>query len=117
MRITGLMILMVLSITSVHAQQSLKGVWQTGIDNTKVETYQKEGAWFGKIISSDNPKAIPGTDILRNFKKKGDSWQGQLFAMKKNKLVDAVISPGDNRLLIKVSVGFFTKNLQWLRVL
>jgi len=116
MRITGFILLMILSSTSIFAQQSLNGVWQTGVDNTKVETYQKNGAWFGKIISSDNSKAKTGTDILRNFKKNGDSWEGQLYAIKKDKLVNAVIKPTESKLLIKVSVGFFTKNLEWLRV-
>jgi hypothetical protein len=116
MRIAGFILLMMLSSTSLFAQQSLDGVWQTGVDNTKIETYRKDGAWFGKIISSDNPRAKTGTDILRNFKKNGDLWEGQLYAIKKDKLVNAIITPTENKLLIKVSVGFFTKNLEWLKV-
>ncbi len=107
---------MILSSTSIFAQKSLDGVWQTGVDNTKIETYQKDGAMFGKIISSDNPKAKTGTDILRNFKKNGDSWEGQLYAVKRDKLVNAIIIPTQNKLLIKLSVGFFSKNLEWLKV-
>jgi len=39
-----------------------KGIWFSGEENTKIKTYQKEGAWFGKIVSSDNPKAITVKD-------------------------------------------------------
>jgi hypothetical protein len=115
MKIFCFILLMLASAACVFAQQSLEGVWQTGEDNTKIETYQKDGEWFGKIISTDNPKAKAkiGTDILRNFKKNGDFWEGKLYSLKKKKLVDAVITPGKNKLIIEATVGFFTKEIEW----
>ena len=100
-------------ITSISAQDFPKGIWLTGEENTKIETYQKEGAWFGKIVSSDNPKAKIGKDILQAFKLKDGQWQGKLFAAKRGKILDAIIEPTQQVLNIKVSAGFFSKELAW----
>lgn len=101
--------------TSLFAQQFLEGVWQTGEDNTKIETYYKDGAWFGKIISSDNPKAEIGRDILRNLKKKGDLWEGDYYKLDRDKKMKVVVKPTENKLLLEVSIAIFTKELEWLR--
>ena len=111
------MLFMILSTTSVFSQyNSLEGKWQTGVDNTVIETYQKDGAWFGKIVSSDNAKAKIGADILKDFKEDGDTWKGQLYAAKKGKFLDAVITPAKDKLLIEVSSGMFSKSLEWVKV-
>ena len=100
-------------ITSLSAQEFPKGIWLTGEEGTKIETYQKEGAWYGKIVSSDNPKAKIGKDILQEFKLKDGQWQGKLFAAKRGKILDAIIEPTQGVLNIKVSAGFFSKELAW----
>ena len=102
-------------LTSLTAQDFPKGIWLTGEENTKIETYQKEGAWYGKIVSSDNPKAKIGKDILRDFKAKDGEWKGKLFAAKRGKILNAVIEPNEEVLTITVSAGFFTKTLAWKR--
>ena len=100
-------------LTSLTAQDFEVSIWLTGDENTKIETYQKEGAWYGKIVSSDNPKAKIGNDILRAFKKEDGKWSGKLFAAKRGKILDAVIEPQKEALNITVSAGFFTKSLVW----
>lgn len=99
----------------MHAQESIEGQWNTGEDNTIVETYQKDGAWFGKIISSDNPKAKIGTEILREFQFKNDAWRGKIFAARRGKIMDAVIDPTKDILEITVSAGLIRKTLEWSR--
>ena len=107
-------ILFALFITlGLSAQDFPKGVWLTSEENTKIETYEKEGAWYGKIVSSDNPKAKIGKDILRGFKKENGQWNGKLFTAKRGKILDAVIEPQKEALNITVSAGFFTKSLVW----
>lgn len=103
-------------ILALSAQDSLEGIWLAGEDNTKIETYQKDGAWFGKIVSSDNPNAKIGTNILRDFKKDRDEWKGKIFAAKRGKILDAIIEPTKNILTITVSAGFFSKDLEWKRI-
>ena len=102
-------------ISSLAAQDFPKGIWLTGEENTKIETYEKEGAWYGKIVASDNLKAKIGKDILRDFKEEDGHWKGKLFAAKRGKIVDAVIEPNEEVLTITVSAGFFTKTLEWKR--
>ena len=118
MKLTFFVLLAIISASSVFAQNSnsIEGKWQTGVDNTVIETYEKDGAWYGKIISSDNPKASIGFDILRDFKVEGDSWKGQIYAVKKGKLLDAEINPAKDKLMIKVSSGLFSKDLEWPEV-
>ena len=113
--LTSILLFIIFFISLLSAQDFPKGIWLTGEENTKIETYQKEGAWYGKIVSSDNPKAKIGKDILREFKEKDGQWEGKLFAAKRGKILDAVIAPSKEILNITVSAGFFTKTLEWKR--
>ena len=102
-------------VTFSSAQSTLEGTWQTAKDNTLIETYQKDGAWYGKVISSDNPKAKIGNDILKEFKQVDGQWKGKLFAAKRNRLVDAIIEPTEDELSITISAGFSSRTLVWKR--
>ncbi len=102
-------------IVSLSAQDFQKGIWLTNKGNTKIETYQKEGAWYGKVIASENPKAQIGTNILRGFKKVDGQWKGQLFVARRGRLVDAVIEPTEDELSITISAGFSSRTLVWKR--
>ena len=98
---------------ALSARDFQKGTWLTNKGNTKVETYQKEGAWYGKVLSSDNPKAKIGTDILRAFKQVNGQWKGKLFVARKNREVDAIIEPSKDKLSITISQGFSSRTLVW----
>ena len=101
---------------SLSAQEMTAGIWLTGEENTLIETYQKDDLWYGKIISSDNPKAKIGKIILKDFVKADDKWEGELYAAKRDKLMDAVIIPSFDELKITVYAGFIKKKLTWTRV-
>jgi len=98
-----------------EAQSDLEGVWQTGEDNSKVEVFEQDGEYFGKLISSDNPKAKIGTEILRNFSQVNGVWQGTLYAVKRDKLYKASIAPSPDTLNITVSAGMLTQKLSWTK--
>ena len=98
---------------SLSSQEMTAGIWLTGEENTKIETYQKDGTWYGKIVSSDNLKAKIGRDILIGFKKEKEHWVGKLYASKRDKILDAIINPKKEELNIIVSAGFFKKKLTW----
>ena len=101
---------------TVQAQSNIAGKWQTGRYNTIVETYEKDGLWFGKIISSDNPDAKIGNDVLRDFKKKDGKWFGQLYAAQRDRLLDATIKPEGQVLKINISTSMFSRELEWKKV-
>lgn len=98
------------------AQSTLTGKWQTGEDNSIVQVEETSGVITGKLVSSDNPKAKMGTEILRDFKQAKGVWSGRLYAAKKDKLYDATLSLNTNTLNIKVSAGIVNKKLAWQRV-
>jgi uncharacterized protein (DUF2147 family) len=98
-----------------EAQSGLEGVWNTGEDNSKVEIFEQDGEYFGKLISSDNPKAKMGTEILRNFSQVNGIWQGTIYAVKRDKLYKASITPAGDTLKIAVSAGMVTQKLSWTK--
>jgi len=103
-------------VLSLSAQEFQIGTWQTGKDNTLIETYQKEGAWFGKVISSDNPKAKIGNDIIRDVRQKDGKWKGKFYVAKRDRLVDAVLEPGNDQLSIEISAMGRSRTLVWKKV-
>lgn len=98
------------------AQEDIKGNWQTGDENTIVEIYNKEGAIFGKIISSDNVKATIGMDVMKNFIYKDGKWSGEIYSLKKKKTYTSEFTLSGQILDIKVFATMGTKELQWERV-
>ena len=108
--------LLMLGITGhAFATTALDGNWQTGEDNSVVHVESSDGVATGKLISSDNPKAKMGTEILRNFKQTKGVWNGEIYAAKKDKLYNATITPTENSLEIKISAGVVSKKLSWKR--
>jgi len=116
-----LTLIVVLFSVSISAQDKVsdiaksltEGVWLTGTDGSKIATYQKDGQWFGKLVASDNKDAPIGIDVLRNFTLKEGEWQGEVYSVKRDQLADATIEPGNDKLVIEVSIAFFSKTLEW----
>lgn len=94
-------------------QTDLRGLWDTGEDNSQVEVFQENGQWKGVLKSSDNPKAKLGTPMLKNLEKKGDGWKGQIYSPKKKDWFDAFFIRENTQLKIKVTAGFMTKEVIW----
>lgn len=112
---TSLLFLIVISF-SLSAQEDVKGKWQTGDDNTVVEIYQKDGAVFGKIISSDNAKATINLDVMKNFICKDGQWNGEIYSLKKKKTYPAAFTLTANVMDIVVDAGITTKEIRWQRM-
>ena len=111
-----ILIVVTLCSFSVFGQSQLNGTWNTGEDNTKIEISESESLITGNIKSSDNPKAQIGKVILKDLKEEGNNWKGKIFAAKKQKWYEAVITPKGNTLEIEISVGFFSKTIEWTKI-
>jgi len=107
---------LLVSSWSIASGNGLEGNWQTGEDNSVVQVFEQDSEYFGKLVSSDNPNAKMGTQILRNFKQVDGVWKGTLYAAKRDQLLDAVITPQANTLNITVKAGLVSKKLAWQRV-
>ena len=84
-----------------------------GEDNTIIEITEIDGKPNGKIKSSDNPKAKIGNVILKEVNKNGRIWGGKIYAAKRQEWYDAEITQKGNVLEIEISVGFFSKTVEW----
>ena len=99
----------------MNAQQSIKGIWNTGNQNTKIKIKEVNGKMIGVLSSSDNKKAKIGAKIIKDIQSKKGVWKGKLFAAKKRKWVDAVFKRKGNKLKITVSAGLISKTIEWKR--
>ncbi len=96
------------------AQSNVAGNWIAGKENTVIKIAQEGSSYSGKIISSENPKAKAGSLMIKDLKqdKKGN-WKGQVYAPKRDEWYDAEFTPKGNILEIEISVGFFSKTMEW----
>jgi uncharacterized protein (DUF2147 family) len=111
-----LVLIFCLTGSVVFAQGDLTGTWDTRKQDTIVKIYEKDGQYFGKIISSDNPEAEIGKQIIKNFKHEDGEWKGKLYAVKQKRWFDAKMEIKDNNLEITISVGFFHKKIVWNKI-
>jgi uncharacterized protein (DUF2147 family) len=109
-------LLIVLLSPALFAQTELTGTWSTGEQNTLIEIVENDGVLSGEILSSDNPKAIIGKQVLKEIKKDDDEWRGKIFAAKKKKWYGARLTPEEDILKITVKSGFISKTVEWKRV-
>jgi uncharacterized protein (DUF2147 family) len=119
-----------------QAQESIEGIWLTEDGNSKVEIYQKNGNYFGKIVwlkqpvdkngdrvkDLNNPnrelknRPILGIDLLKDLKSKSGKWYGQIYAPKRGLELDAVIiGLGKEKLEITISYRGFTRKQIWTK--
>lgn len=103
------------SAITMHAQQSIEGFWNTGQDNTVVEVLQEDGKWAGKIHASDNAEVVIGKTILKDLKKQGSTWKGEIFIAKRQRWADVQLTPQASQLDVLVSAGFSKKEVQCLK--
>jgi uncharacterized protein (DUF2147 family) len=110
--------LLIISLFSSNsfAQSNVSGNWIVGEQNTVVKIEQHHGVYTGKIISSDNPKAEIGKLMVKELTqtKKGN-WEGKVYSPKRKEWYDAEFTPQGNKLEITISVGFFSKTIEWIK--
>jgi len=108
-----LVLIFCLTCSVVFAQGDLTGTWDTRKHDTIVKIYEKDGQYFGKIISSDHPEVEIGKQVIKDFKQEDDEWKGKLYVLKQKKWFDAKMEIKKDKLKITISVGFFNKTIAW----
>lgn len=117
MRILFIAVLICLSSSlTLSAQGNLSGIWNTGNQNTLVKVEKQDNAFLGKIISTDSKNAKPGTLIMKNVKMKNENGVGKLYAPKRKEWYDAKFCLTENKLTITITVGFFSKTVEWTKI-
>jgi len=101
--------------SSLLAQNNLLGQWDTGKENSLIEIYKCDEGYFGKVISSANSEAKVGMQIIKDLRYTDGKWLAQLYAVKRGEWYDAEFEVQDDNLEVIVSVGFFSKTINWSR--
>ena len=89
--------------------------WWVGKHSTIVETYQKDGAWYGKIVESKDPEAPIGRDVVLNVRKVDGVWKGKFYAAMVDKALDLSVVPNGGEMKLQLKLGWFSKVLDWTK--
>jgi uncharacterized protein (DUF2147 family) len=127
---------------STYAQSDsdkIKGIWLNHLENAKVEIFERDGKYFGKIVWIDIPedvdinlatdknnpdpslrsRRIMGLEMISDLKYDDGIWEdGKLYSPEKGKTVDCELEVSENNkiLYVTASKGWFSKTLEWTRV-
>jgi len=125
-------------ISCVMSAQSIVGNWKTIDDNTGkprsvVEIYEKDGAYFGKIVKlyrdkgeDPNPlcesckgskknQPVIGMEIISDMKKDGDEFEkGDILDPENGKTYDCKLWVEDGKLKVRGYLLFFYRTQTWL---
>jgi hypothetical protein len=91
-----------------HSEQQPSGImlaaiWLTSTEGDKIETYQKDGKWFGKLVASNSKDAPLGTTVLRNLGWIVGQWCGQVYSIKRDQEADCTSEPSPDILVIDIT--------------
>ena len=138
---TKLVLTLVILIFTINTNaQSIFGKWEniseeTGVVDSVIEVYEKEGKAYAKIIAITNPKdqnsvcdkcdgnnkdkAILGMNILTGLQKKGNEWSGgKILDPKNGKVYNCFIElKGADKLKVRgyLGVSLFGRTVYWMR--
>jgi len=116
-------LILCLDVFSIDAQ-SITGIWMTENDEAKVEIYEQDSVWFGRVIWAKDPgeqaqKGV-GVVVLRNFvRQKNGSYKGNVYAPHWNRTFSAVITPkNQNELSLRgyAGISLFGSTQKWERI-
>lgn len=95
--------------------KDIQGQWNTGEENTVIAIRKEENGWLGRIVSSDNANAKINGIVLKDLEWNGEEWEGQVYAAKRKEWYDVEMIRNSEMLEVEVSVGIFSKSLEWKR--
>lgn len=103
------------------SQSSIEGKWKDSEDGGVVLIYQKDGLFFGQILSADKPEEnqkLNGRKILvlKNFEKKNEKefCCGTIFQPRERRyLTGSLVLQNPNTLKVKGKFGIFSGSRIW----
>jgi uncharacterized protein (DUF2147 family) len=127
---------------SLHAQSDadrIEGVWLNNTQNAKIEIYESDAKYFGKIVWLAKPykedgtphtdiknpdpelrgREIMGMEVISDLEYDDGEWvDGTIYSAKKGQVVDctAEVSEDNTELHVTVSKGlFFSRTVVWTK--
>ncbi|MCO6175926.1 DUF2147 domain-containing protein [Flavobacterium sp. NRK F10] len=114
----SIIITLFISIFSLntYAQDNLLGTWKTDTDNTLVKIEKQGNSIVGKVISSDNKEAAPGTVIIKETKYEKGILSGQLYLFKKKRWFQTTFEVQGNKLKVTGKLSIMSHTVHWTKV-
>lgn len=95
------------------SSKDIVGVWDTKKDNIKVEIYEKGSRFIGNPIDAEGDRK---EDIeMLDLEYEGGKYVGKIFVKKRNRYFDVECEVKGDKLMLEVSAGMVTKDLEWTR--
>ncbi|MEO9871788.1 hypothetical protein [Ekhidna sp.] len=98
-------------LAAQNKQDLIIGVWDTR--DAQIEIYKIDNKYKGIPIDSKGEKH-PERQIL-NLEYKKDKWVGKIYSRKRDKTLDVACEVEGDKLLLEVSAGFVSRDLEWTR--
>ena len=115
MKILIISLFLCLLTVTAFTQSNLTGTWNTGNQNTLVKIYKQNEYYIGEIILTENENVKPGTLIMKDVTFNKGKWTGKMYAPQQKEWYNAELIPVNNKLTITVTVGFFSKTIEWTK--
>ena len=104
--------------------QSITGIWLTENDESKIEIYEENGEFFGKVIwakeQTEKAQKGVGVIVLRNFvRQKDNTYMGSIFAPHLDKIVSgAITSKSEDEIVVRgyFGISLLGSSQKWKRV-
>lgn len=100
--------------TLLTQEKDISGTYEIPNENTEVEIRKEGNKFIGVLTKAPNEKAI-GTKVLRDLVEKDGKYTGKLYAIRKDKLVEVVITPKGDQLELQVGSGWRSKVMYWTK--
>ena len=110
---------------SFTSQKGIEGKWKDDIGGGVILVYEKDGLYFGELISADNPeedkkiKEHGKVVIMKNFKKESTNNYccGTIFQPRKKRTISAtLVLENQDTLRINGRYGVFKRSRIWKRI-
>ncbi|MDR6809631.1 uncharacterized protein (DUF2147 family) [Dyadobacter sp. BE34] len=110
--------ILVLLSTAGYGQKEITGKWLSPDGDRKIEIFENNGSFFGKIIWLKNTagKIRVGDIVLKDITYKNDQWEGKAYIPARDQDIPVSISmSGNDELQITGKAGMMSRKKLWKR--
>ena len=96
---------------------NLAGIWKNDEQPVWIEIVQQNDNLTGTFSRVEHHPDLEGKVMLQDFTKTGDTWKGEIFAVRLGEFKAATLQvKHPEHLTISVKVGFMQRTVSWTRV-
>ena len=84
-------------------------------DGTVVNIKKVGNIFEGFVKSTESEADIVGKKVIRDIKPTKNGFEGEIYAIKMDKWLDAKFKPNGDIMEVKASLGFVSRTMEWDR--